>query len=67
MIRHFAKPGITGWAQANGFRGETKDPSLMRRRVLYDVFYIENWNFIFDIRIIFLTIWKMVKGEKNAV
>lgn len=67
MIRHFAKPGITGWAQANGFRGETKDPSLMRRRVLYDVFYIENWNFIFDLRIIFLTIWNMLKGEKNAV
>ena len=65
-IRHFITPGITGYAQVNGFRGETKDPELMEKRVYYDVLYLENWTLALDIKIIFLTIWNMVKGEKNA-
>jgi len=65
-IRHFITPGITGYAQVNGFRGETKDPELMEKRVYYDVLYLENWSLALDIKIIFLTVWNMVKGEKHA-
>ena len=66
MVRHLVKPGITGWAQVNGFRGETKDPRLMEERVKHDVWYIENWSFYLDIRILFLTIINMLRGEENA-
>jgi Undecaprenyl-phosphate glucose phosphotransferase len=66
MSRHLAKPGITGLAQVRGFRGETADPELMNQRVLADVFYIENWSFLLDIKIILLTVWNMFKGEKMA-
>jgi undecaprenyl-phosphate galactose phosphotransferase/putative colanic acid biosynthesis UDP-glucose lipid carrier transferase len=66
MSRHLAKPGITGLAQVRGFRGETTDPELMNQRVLADVFYIENWSFLLDIKIILLTVWNMIRGEKMA-
>jgi len=66
MSRHLEKPGITGLAQVRGFRGETTDPDLMNQRVLTDVFYIENWSFLLDVKIILLTVWNMVRGEKNA-
>jgi putative colanic acid biosysnthesis UDP-glucose lipid carrier transferase len=66
MVRHFAKPGITGWAQVNGLRGNTSENELMRKRVEYDVWYIENYTFITDIKIIFLTVLSMIKGDKNA-
>ena len=66
MIRHLVKPGITGWAQANGFRGETDRPGLMQKRIEHDIWYIENWTFLLDIQIIFLTIWRMLKGDPNA-
>ncbi|MEO5674668.1 MAG: undecaprenyl-phosphate glucose phosphotransferase [Chitinophagales bacterium] len=66
MSRHLAKPGITGLAQVRGFRGETTDSDQMNRRVLADVFYIENWSLLLDIKIILLTVWNMLKGEKNA-
>jgi Undecaprenyl-phosphate glucose phosphotransferase len=66
MIRHLAKPGVTGLAQVRGFRGETTDPEAMLNRVRADVFYIENWSFLLDIKIILLTLWNMIKGEKNA-
>ena len=45
-VRHFCRPGITGWAQVNGYRGETDDPELMKKRVEYDIWYIENWSFL---------------------
>jgi Undecaprenyl-phosphate glucose phosphotransferase len=64
--RHHCKPGLTGWAQANGFRGETSADEQMRERIEHDLFYIYNWSFIFDIRIIFLTVWNTIKGQKNA-
>lgn len=64
--RFFAKPGITGWAQVNGYRGETRNPELMRKRVEHDIWYIENWSFWLDIKIIFLTILRMIKGDPNA-
>jgi len=58
MLRHMVKPGITGWAQVNGLRGETDTLEKMKKRVEYDLYYIENWSLWFDIKIIFLTIFK---------
>jgi undecaprenyl-phosphate galactose phosphotransferase/putative colanic acid biosynthesis UDP-glucose lipid carrier transferase len=66
LVRHLAKPGITGWAQVNGFRGETKQVSDMERRVEADIWYVENWSLLLDLRIIFKTILNMIRGEKNA-
>ena len=56
MRRHKVKPGITGWAQVCGYRGETNTLEKMRRRVECDLFYIDNWSFLFDLQIIFLTL-----------
>ncbi len=66
MTRHLAKPGITGLAQVRGFRGETANIEDMKKRVEADLFYIENWSFFLDIKIILLTILNMLRGEKNA-
>jgi lipopolysaccharide/colanic/teichoic acid biosynthesis glycosyltransferase len=66
LVRHFAKPGITGWAQVNGFRGETKELEQMEGRIECDIWYIENWSMLLDLKIIFLTAFKMFKGDKNA-
>jgi len=66
MVRHFLKPGITGWAQVQGLRGETPTTELMQKRVESDVWYLENWSFLLDLKIIFLTIWNSLKGDKNA-
>jgi len=66
MVRHLIKPGITGWAQVNGYRGETKTTEQMEGRVRYDVWYLENWSFILDMKILIITILNMFKGEKNA-
>lgn len=63
MLRHKAKPGITGWAQINGWRGETDTLDKMEKRVEFDLHYIKHWSLWFDIKIIFLTIFK---GFKNA-
>jgi putative colanic acid biosynthesis UDP-glucose lipid carrier transferase len=65
MRRHKVKPGITGWAQVNGLRGETDTLDKMRKRVEFDLWYIDNWSFWLDLRIIFLTIFKGVLS-KNA-
>ena len=62
MVRHYAKPGITGWAQVNGSRGETKEVSEMKKRVDLDIWYIENWSISLDISIFFMTIWQLLKG-----
>ena len=66
MVRHFMKPGITGWAQVNGFRGETRLLEDMDNRVKYDIYYLENWTTALDVRIIFMTIINAVRGEENA-
>ena len=66
MIRHFVKPGLTGWAQINGYRGEIRDNDLLKKRVEYDTWYMENWSLYFDMKIIMLTILVTVKGDKNA-
>jgi putative colanic acid biosynthesis UDP-glucose lipid carrier transferase len=65
MLRHVVKPGITGWAQINGFRGETDTLEKMKNRIDYDLFYIENWSLWLDVKIVFLTIFKGFVG-KNA-
>lgn len=66
MARHFVKPGITGLAQAKGYRGETPDVSFMKNRVKLDRFYIENWSLFLDLKIILLTILTLVRGDENA-
>lgn len=66
MVRHFAKPGITGLAQVSGFRGETKHVEQMEGRVKKDIEYIENWTFWLDIKIMIKTVTNMIGGEKNA-
>ncbi len=66
MVRHLVKPGVTGYAQVTGFRGETKQLSEMEGRVERDIWYIENWNIWLDLRIIFLTVYNVVKGEEKA-
>jgi len=60
-VRHLVKSGITGWAQVNGFRGDTS----IERRVEYDIYYIENWTFMLDMKIILLTLFGR-KTQKNA-
>lgn len=66
MVRHLVKPGITGWAQINGCRGETKTVEDMENRVEHDIWYIEHWSLALDIEIFFRTIWQVVSGDKQA-
>lgn len=66
MVRHFVKPGITGWAQVTGFRGETKKLWQMEGRVERDIWYLEHWTFMLDLYIIYKTVKNAVKGEKEA-
>jgi len=66
MVRHLSKPGVTGWAQVNGYRGEIRKPSQLRKRIEHDIWYIENWNLQLDVKIICLTVYMTVKGDKNA-
>ena len=65
LLRHHVKPGITGWAQVNGWRGETGQIEKMEMRVRYDLYYVNNWSLWFDLRIIFMTFFMVVVG-KNA-
>ena len=66
MVRQLLKPGITGWAQIKGFRGETKTPDQMQKRVEHDLWYMENWSLMLDLKIIFITVLNTMKGEENA-
>lgn len=66
MIRHYVKPGITGWAQTHGERGETKTVDDMRRRVEKDIWYIEHWSFWLDVQIMFKTAYDLVRGDEKA-
>jgi putative colanic acid biosynthesis UDP-glucose lipid carrier transferase len=66
MVRHFIKPGITGLAQTNGYRGEVESEKDIINRVKYDIFYLENWSLLLDIKIVFLTVLNAVKGEDKA-
>lgn len=66
MVRHTVQPGITGLAQVNGYRGLTDELWKMEKRVEYDVWYIENWSFLLDMKIIVRTVINAFHGEKNA-
>lgn len=66
MVRHFVKPGITGLAQISGFRGEIETDKDIIGRVKYDIFYIENWSLLLDLRIILRTFINAIKGEEKA-
>lgn len=66
MVRHFVRPGITGWAQVNGFRGETRTPELMEKRVDLDIWYLENWSFRLDLRIVVKTVTNMFQKDEMA-
>ena len=67
MLRHHVKPGITGLAQTKGYRGEIEVESDMKNRVRLDVFYVENWSLILDIRIIVQTVLNVFQGEKKRI
>ena len=66
MVRHFIKPGITGLAQTNGFRGEVETETDIINRVKYDIFYLENWSLLLDIKVVLATVVNAVKGEEKA-
>lgn len=66
MVRHYAKPGITGWAQVNGYRGEIKKYIDVKSRVDHDIWYIENWSLMLDIKIIWKTVFDVFQKNKNV-
>jgi putative colanic acid biosynthesis UDP-glucose lipid carrier transferase len=66
MVRYKVKPGITGWAQVNGLRGETKTVEQMKARIEYDLDYLRNWSLQLDFYILAKTVWLELKGQKNA-
>jgi putative colanic acid biosynthesis UDP-glucose lipid carrier transferase len=66
LKRHIVKPGVTGLAQVGGYRGEIKKKSDIKNRVRLDIFYIENWSFFLDIKIIMQTVLNVFKGEEKA-
>ncbi len=66
MVRHFVKPGITGLAQTSGFRGEIETDNDIINRVKYDIFYIENWSLLLDLKIVLQTFLSAVKGDAKA-
>ena len=66
MVRHLVKPGITGWSQVTGYRGETKELKDMEGRIRGDIWYIEHWSFGLDLFIIYKTVANVIQGEKNA-
>lgn len=66
LLRHLVTPGITGWAQVNGSRGEINKPGAMETRVRFDLYYINKWNFWLDCQIILQTIVNIIKGDENA-
>ena len=66
MVRHYVKPGITGLAQTKGFRGEIETNQDIVNRIKYDIYYIENWSFMLDLKIIIETVINVIRGEKKA-
>ena len=65
MVRHYVKPGVSGWAQVNGWRGPTRTDTQKKERIKHDLWYIENWSFWLDMKIIFLTVFSR-KTRQNA-
>lgn len=66
MVRQFIKPGITGWAQINGYRGEINNPDQIKMRVNKDIWYLENWTLWLDLQILFLTVYYIFREDKKA-
>lgn len=66
MVRHFIKPGVTGWAQVNGYRGVISENKYLVKRIEHDIWYLENWSISLDLKIILMTVYNTVKGDKNA-
>ena len=66
MVRHFVRPGMTGWAQVTGYRGETKDLWQMEERVKRDIWYMEHWTIWLDFRILWMTVKSVLVPSKNA-
>jgi len=66
MVRHFIKPGITGLAQTNGYRGEVENDQDIIYRVKYDIFYVENWSILLDIKIVIATLVNAIRGDEKA-
>ncbi|MCC9166597.1 undecaprenyl-phosphate glucose phosphotransferase [Pontibacter harenae] len=66
MVRHFVKPGITGLSQVRGYRGETTTIYQIRGRAKLDIFYLENWSFLLDLKIIFVTVYNVFKGDNDV-
>lgn len=66
MVRHFIKPGVTGLSQVRGYRGDTTADYQVRGRVKLDIFYLENWSFLLDLKIIFFTLYNVFRGDKHA-
>jgi putative colanic acid biosynthesis UDP-glucose lipid carrier transferase len=66
MVRHLLKPGITGWAQVNSFRGEIKHPDQLKDRISSDLWYLQNWSLMLDIKIVAMTFLRVFVGDKNA-
>jgi putative colanic acid biosynthesis UDP-glucose lipid carrier transferase len=66
MVRHFIKPGITGLAQVTGYRGEVENDEHIINRVKYDIFYLENWSLLLDVKIVFQTVYNALKGDDKA-
>ena len=64
FARHRVRPGITGWAQINGWRGETETEEQIQQRVEYDLFYIEDWSLMFDLYILLMTPFRLLKSER---
>ena len=66
MVRHLIKPGITGWAQVRGYRGQTEELWQMEKRVEHDIWYIEHWSFLLDMKIIVSTVLGVFSKDENA-
>ncbi|MBO4263636.1 MAG: exopolysaccharide biosynthesis polyprenyl glycosylphosphotransferase [Bacteroidales bacterium] len=66
LVRHMVKPGLTGWAQVNGCRGETKTTAMMAERVRYDIWYIEHWSVSLDVKILLMTVLQILRGDQQA-
>ena len=64
MLRHKVRPGLTGWAQVNGWRGETETLDKMEKRVEFDLDYLRRWSLGFDLKIIWLTVWRSLTDSQ---
>jgi lipopolysaccharide/colanic/teichoic acid biosynthesis glycosyltransferase len=65
-VRHKVKPGITGWAQVNGWRGETRDEASLLGRVEHDLYYIDHWSLLLDLSIMLRTVFVIIRGDENS-